>query len=140
MQEPGPEQKCPCVQAQATVLLLLAAALHSASANSEKGESPETCYNTQLSSTTATVVYTKSGSPRDTTFTFLVQHPPNPHVISTHSKNHVQYSRITHWKYMTRSLFTGRYSLGAQTELQHVSVRGHIDRGGQFSVHDAGAA
>lgn len=63
------------VQAQATVLLLLAAVLHSASANSEKGESPETCYNTQLSSSTATVVYTKSGSPRDTTFTFLVQFP-----------------------------------------------------------------
>ena len=73
MHDPGPEQKCLHVQAQATVLLLLAAALHSASANSEKGESPETCYNTQLSSSTATVVYTKSGSPRDTTFTFLVK-------------------------------------------------------------------
>ena len=72
MQEPGPEHRCLRVQAQAAVLLLLAAALHSASANSEKGEAPETCYNTQLSSSTATVVYTKSGSPRDTTFTFLV--------------------------------------------------------------------
>ena len=75
------------VQAQATVLLLLAAVLHSASANSEKGESPETCYNTQLSSSTATVVYTKSGSPRDTTFTFLVQFLNT--CISTHSKTHM---------------------------------------------------
>ena len=57
------------------LLLLLAALAQTARGNSEKGQPPEACYSTPLSSNTASVIYTKSAGPRDTTFTFLVSTP-----------------------------------------------------------------
>ncbi len=54
------------------LLLLLAACAHTGRGNSEQGQAPEACYSSPLSSSTASVIYTRSASPRDTTFTFLV--------------------------------------------------------------------
>ena len=54
------------------LLLLLVAGAHTARGNSEQGQAPEACYSSPLSSNTASVIYTRSASPRDTTFTFLV--------------------------------------------------------------------
>lgn len=62
----------------AVLVLLLAAGAAGQSAPPqgyrEKGQAPESCYDSQLSSSTATVSYTRSAAPRETTFNFLVCH------------------------------------------------------------------
>ncbi len=61
----------------AVVVLLLATAVaiqaQSPQGNREKGQAPESCYESRV--TNGTVVYTRSAGPRETTFTFLVRRP-----------------------------------------------------------------